>query len=123
MGDYDQDGDPDLAITGYDQGGVTSIFRNDDGVFTDIHANLAIVGEACMAWGDYDNDGDLDLALMGVADEWQPTTRIYRNDAGVFTDIEAGLPAWAGDRWPGATMTATATSTWRSTASRRTIRA
>ncbi len=100
-GDYDQDGDPDLAITGYDQGGVTSIFRNDDGVFTDIHANLAIVGEACMAWGDYDNDGDLDLALMGVADEWQPTTRIYRNDAGVFTDIEAGLPGvgWGSLAW------------------------
>lgn len=39
-----------------------------------------------VAWGDYDNDGDLDFLLMGSG-----TVKIFRNDSGVFTDINAGL--------------------------------
>jgi hypothetical protein len=35
-------------------------------------------------------DGDLDLALAGSAGG-QKIARIYRNDAGFFTDIAAGL--------------------------------
>ena len=42
------------------------------------------------AWGDYDNDGDLDVA---VATRYGPV-RIFRNDGGVFTDIQAGLPTF-----------------------------
>ncbi|MEZ4655101.1 MAG: VCBS repeat-containing protein [Candidatus Eisenbacteria bacterium] len=42
-----------------------------------------------MAWGDYDNDGDPDL-LISEFSVGGPT-RVYRNDAGTFTDINAGL--------------------------------
>ena len=102
-GDYDGDGDLDVLLTGYtDTGSVSGIYRNDDGTFTDIGAGLAGVEESSVAWGDYDNDGDLDILLTGYNGQSGSISRVYRNDAGVFTDIAAGLPgvdyssvAWA----------------------------
>jgi hypothetical protein len=94
-GDYDNDGDLDLVIAGWDYNDmVTRVYRNDEGVFGDIGAGLPGVESCSVAWGDYDNDGDLDLALAGGT--WgPPISRVYRNNAGVFTDIGAGLPGVA----------------------------
>jgi len=93
-GDYDNDGDLDLAITGYWYDGSThyesKIYRNDGGTFTDIGAGLTGVYLCSLAWGDLDNDGDLDLALAG-SDGSTRVTNIYRNDGGVFTDTTAAL--------------------------------
>ncbi len=87
-GDYDNDGDLDILLTGNGAGAIISrVYRNDDGTFTDIEAGLPGVASSSVAWGDYDNDGDLDILLTGVG-----ISRIYRNDDGTFTDIEAGLP-------------------------------
>ncbi|MGQ9662847.1 MAG: FG-GAP repeat domain-containing protein, partial [Kiritimatiellia bacterium] len=93
-GDYDNDGDLDLALAGDTGAGrITRIYRNDGGgVFTDVTAGLPGVSACSLAWGDYDNDGDLDLALAGDTGAGR-ITRIYRNDGGgVFTDVTAGLP-------------------------------
>ncbi len=93
-GDYDNDGDLDILLTGKDDGEtpISLIYRNDAGVFTDIGAGLPGVYVSSVAWGDYDNDGDLDILLTGKNDGETPISLIYRNDAGVFTDIGAGLP-------------------------------
>jgi hypothetical protein len=94
-GDYDNDGDVDLALTGYGSGGpVSNVFRNDGGgAFTDIAAGLPGVYESAVAWGDYDNDGDLDLLLAGRTGANTYITRLYRNDGGgAFVDAGAGLP-------------------------------
>ncbi|MDK2908870.1 MAG: hypothetical protein PWR20_437 [Bacteroidales bacterium] len=42
-------------------------------------------------WADFDNDGYLDLAICGALSNNMPATRIYRNNAGIFTDINAQL--------------------------------
>ncbi|MHC4251431.1 MAG: FG-GAP-like repeat-containing protein, partial [Planctomycetota bacterium] len=94
-GDYDSDGDLDLALAGI--GGstlVSKVYRNDGGTFTDIAAGLTGVYHCSLAWGDYDNDGDLDLALAGATtttSPYGPVSKVYRNDGGTFTDIGAGL--------------------------------
>jgi len=93
-GDYDNDGDLDILLTGYyyDSDGfyISKIYRNDEGLFTDINAGLTGVNGSSVAWGDYDNDGDLDILLTGYNGS-ASISKIYRNDAGVFTDIDAGL--------------------------------
>jgi len=93
-GDYDADGDLDLALSGYDDSNTdfSRIYRNDGGAFTDIGAGLTAVRYAAVAWGDYDADGHLDLALAG---QWWDgaahfESKVYRNDVGTFVDT--GVP-------------------------------
>ena len=93
-GDYDNDGDLDILLTGSTFSAIVSrVYRNNgDDTFTDINAGLAPVWESSIAWGDYDNDGDLDILLVGD-DETVTVSRIYRNDGSdTFTDISAALP-------------------------------
>ena len=91
-GDYDNDGDLDILLTGrsgtdiFSYEYISKVYRNDLGIFTDINAGLIGVSEGSVDWGDYDNDGDLDILICG-----SQTTSIYRNDNGLFTDINAGL--------------------------------
>ncbi|HUL42760.1 MAG TPA: FG-GAP-like repeat-containing protein [Bacteroidota bacterium] len=95
--DYDNDGDLDILVSGMgDSIPLTKIYRNDNGVFTDIGANIpGIVSEHGVAWGDYDNDGDYDLAITGNltpdSGSFTPITKIYRNDNGTFVDVNAPL--------------------------------
>jgi hypothetical protein len=95
-GDYDNDGDLDLALSGQSTGQsysgfISRIYRNDNGVFIDINAGLPGIDFGSLSWGDYDNDGDLDLVLSGSTGS-SLISKIYRNDNGVFMDINAGLP-------------------------------
>ncbi|MEZ2244083.1 MAG: S8 family serine peptidase, partial [Microcoleus sp.] len=95
-GDYDKDGDLDILITGNSDGSssseISKIYRNDSGSFTDIGASLTGVSSGDAAWGDYDNDGDLDVLLTGLmANNSSPVAKVYRNDGGSFTEINAGL--------------------------------
>jgi hypothetical protein len=89
-GDFDNDGDLDILLTGYWNG--SKVYRNDGGgAFTDISAGLPFVGDSCSAWGDYDNDGDLDILLTGY-DLSNPVSKLYRNDGGgAFSETGAGL--------------------------------
>ena len=72
MGDYDNDGDPDLLVTSY-QG--TTLYRNEAGHrFVDVtrEAGLIEPGWATSAaWADLDRDGRLDLYVTRYVD-WSP---------------------------------------------------
>ncbi len=60
--DYDQDGDVDLAVA--NDFGRNSLYRNDDGKFTDIAAEVGVEDMAAgmsVTWGDYNRDGRMDL--------------------------------------------------------------
>ena len=101
-GDYDNDGDLDVVITGTSSGGalLASLWRNDGGAFTDAGANLPGMDLGFAVWGDYDNDGDLDLLFGGNSNDGF-ITRIYRNDGGVLVDANAGLQPllWSSAAW------------------------
>ena len=74
VGDYDNDGDPDLLVTAY-EGAV--LFRNESGRrFVDVTAEVGLHApgwSTSAAWADYDNDGWLDL-YVGRYVEWSPAT-------------------------------------------------
>lgn len=92
FGDWDGDGDADLLV-GYAPGNgfVLTLYRNDRGVFTDVTstAELAVDAGAVrqLVWVDYDADGDLDL-FVAFRDR---ANALFRNDAGVLTDIAASV--------------------------------
>jgi len=103
--DYDNDGDPDLAVTGAREMVFTSIYRNDgESGFTEMdHLRLAGVSRGSVAWGDYDNDGDADLLLNGSYGSEGPQTIVYLNEGDdQFSEqchidikgIESGMAAW-----------------------------
>ncbi len=106
-GDYDADGDLDLAVMGYDnlKGPVTTVYQNNDGVFEDIGDDFAgnTPETKCFAgfldWEDYDSDGDLDLLVSGVGGPMF-TTIVFRNDEGVFINVDMPIPGtWGYAIW------------------------
>jgi hypothetical protein len=73
-GDYDNDGDLDILLTGNSGTLVSNLYQNTNGSFADVGAGLIGVESSAVAWGDYDNDGDLDIVLAG----WNGTTRVSK---------------------------------------------
>lgn len=123
VGDYDNDGDPDLYVTAF---GNNVLYRNNgDGTFTDVTARAGVDDPRWTtgaAFVDYDADGDLDLVVVAYVDfteagnkpcyepagqrdyclpaEFRPLpARLFRNEgAGRFADVtvSAGLGAASG---------------------------
>src|SRR5207248_3128209 len=100
-GDFDNAGRLDFAVCGSTNGAVsgavTRIYRNaGNNTFTNIYVNPASgpigVWKGTVAWADYDNDGDLDLIVSGQTASGALVTKIYRNEAGLFTDSGESLP-------------------------------
>jgi enediyne biosynthesis protein E4 len=78
VGDYDNDGYPDLYVTGY--GRAILYHNNGDGTFTDVTAKAGVADEeqwsTSAGWFDYDKDGWLDLLVTNYID-WSPKNNIY----------------------------------------------
>jgi tetratricopeptide (TPR) repeat protein len=112
VGDYDNDGHPDLAISS--NGGVRLFHNEGDGTFANvpdasgIHADGLVLG---LAFIDFDSDGHLDLYITRFHDlpqgrssqpfAWPdgtaPGNMLWRNNGnGTFSDVTAAL-GLAGD--------------------------
>ena len=119
VGDYDNDGRPDLFVTSVNE---NKLFHNNgDGTFTDVTAKAGVSGgmfagkkmwSVGAAWLDYNNDGLLDLFVASYC-QWDPNNEtpcelngsrvfcnprmykplpnvLYRNNGdGTFTDVSA----------------------------------
>jgi hypothetical protein len=123
VGDYDNDGWPDIFVANY---GRSMLYHNNrNGTFTDVteKAGVAAPGWATNAvWFDYDNDGRLDLFVSQFAQydremnrrcvdekgrqvycaprvfQPQPSYLFHNNGDGTFTDVskEAGIADYVG---------------------------
>jgi len=90
-GDYDADGDLDLAIAGQNvPNHATRVYRNDGGVFVDVGVSMVGWTGADVAWGDADGDGDLDLAVASFVPNVGEQTRVYLRTIG-DTFVDGGL--------------------------------
>ena len=85
VGDFDNDGYPDLYVTGYH--GAILYHNNGDGTFTDVTAKAGVADQdgwsTSAGWFDYDKDGWLDLIVCNYI-EWTPKNNL-----------------WCGERRPG----------------------
>ncbi len=83
VGDYDNDGYPDLLVLGY--GRCILYHNNGDGTFSDVTARAGVENlgrwASSGAWFDYDNDGRLDLVIANYID-WSPDRNFWCGDHG-----------------------------------------
>jgi len=79
--DYDNDGDFDLFV-GFRPNLPNRLYRNDDGVFVDVAAEVGIAdldNTRAAAWGDFNGDGHIDL-YVGFAPPAERSNTLYQND-------------------------------------------
>ena len=92
-GDYDNDGDLDLAVSLGT--GEVRLYRNDAGVLVSVGAEVGMPQAGShelrgLSWGDFDEDGDIDL--LGGSTPTDKLTVVLRNDAGKkFVDVAAEI--------------------------------
>ena len=101
-GDYDNDGDLDILVSGTNIDGERQslIYKNENGLFSDIGALLQGAESGAAEWGDCDNDGDLDVLLTGLSPDGTPFSTLYENNNGEFSPgeevdgVRDGSAAW-----------------------------
>ena len=78
VGDYDNDGYPDMLVTGY--GHAILYHNNGNGTFTDVTEKAGVADQGgwstSAGWFDYDKDGYLDLLICNYI-EWTPQNNIW----------------------------------------------
>jgi len=78
VGDFDNDGYPDVYVTGY--GRAILYHNNGNGTFSDVTAKAGVADEGAWStsagWFDFDKDGYLDLVVTNYLD-WSPKNNIW----------------------------------------------
>jgi Ca2+-binding RTX toxin-like protein len=120
-GDYDNDGDADVLISGINpitQSYHTRLYTNTDGNFVETNLTLPVSPDqvAGVSFGDYDNDGDLDiLGFNSVAEnqltdtgnaDFAPQTAITA-DSAIAQPTQVLWEDYNGDKTPDMLLTGT----------------
>jgi hypothetical protein len=78
IADYDNDGYPDIYVTGYQR--AILYHNNGNGTFSDVTAKAGVADEGgwstSAAWLDYDHDGYLDLVVLNYI-EWSASNNLW----------------------------------------------
>jgi PKD repeat protein len=88
-GDLDNDGDPDILISGSNNGtNITKIYiNNGNNTFSELAGtSFAAVKDNSIDLFDYDGDGDLDVLISGNTGP-SKITKVYRNDSPVVNAV------------------------------------
>jgi|GEM_PF-1003372 len=100
-GDYNNDGQLDLAVIGLGDenvGQVLKIYRNDKGNLVDLQLTNKQLKEGDVKWVDIDKDGWLDLIATGQSGS-VPTTVLFKNNEGIFEiSYPSSIPALKNSR-------------------------
>jgi PKD repeat protein len=104
-GDYDNDGYPDILLSGFTGTEyVTKVYKNSGGNSFSEQSGISLPGVryGSLAWGDYDNDGFLDILLTGQNGSGS-ISKLYKNNAGnsfseqteiTLAGVSSGSVAW-----------------------------
>lgn len=91
FGDYDNDGNLDILLNGWQQ---AHVYKGDGkGGFTE-QTDIALTGygQSFAYWVDYDRDGNLDILLGGLKEGAFFTDVWKGNGTNAFTKVDLGLP-------------------------------
>ncbi len=93
LGDYDNDGQIDILLTGSSSSAMTKIYHNNgDNTFSEL-TGISVPGftSGSASWGDYDNDKDLDIAITGDMGSTMRISKIFRNDGNNVFSEQTGI--------------------------------
>jgi hypothetical protein len=120
-GDYDNDGDHDILVSGTDVGSARQlrVYNNNGNGTIDaaqievdgLNGGLSTTANGGVTWGDFDNDSDLDI-LAGGTDGTNGQLRVYRNQ-NPTANTTPTAPSGLTTEWSyNASGTSTATFKW-----------
>lgn len=99
VGDIDNDGDLDLALTGTDQTTPGSpvkysnvLFNNGSGIFTESSNIFGLLSHGDAEFSDLDGDGDLDLLYCGNQAFMDQRCKLYINNGTGIYSVVASTP-------------------------------
>ena len=86
---------PDFDNTGFNgimnqQGSNYALYKNEAGTFVKTNSFPAL-SSVSISWVDYNNDGYYDIFFSGANSNDNAVSKIYRNQSGSFTDINANI--------------------------------